>query len=149
MIFILPQVQRLQRSIREKGAEWLSSVFMLGWAAALAMPGNTFAAPQFAAFFRAPFMTEEFWAAVFGAVGGMRIVALYLNGDSPTRGPRCRTAGAAFGFISWTQVSLMLLEATAFRGEPVSTGAIVYATVAFFDSLAILWIASDASYQRK
>lgn len=139
--------ERLHRALQDRGLEWFSAAVMVAWGLTLAMPGNTLAGSNFQAFQRYPFMTETFWATIFGIVGGMRLVALYINGRNP-RTPYARMGGALFGTISWGQVSLLITEGTYGATGIASTGTGVYALLALADLVSIYRAAHDVRYYR-
>jgi hypothetical protein len=92
-------------------------------------------------------MTEEFWACMFGVIGGARLVALYINGRWP-KTPRIRKIGAFFGLVSWAQVAWLITEGTAVKTGVLSTGTGMYALLALADLVSIFRAAFDARYYR-
>jgi hypothetical protein len=128
----------------DRGLEWFSALVMLAWGITLALPGDTLAGPQYAAFGRFG-MTEESWAWVFGVVGSARIAALYINGAWP-RSPHVRMIGSTFGAISWAQVAYLLTLSTYFATGIAATGTAVYSLLALADLFGIARAAFDARY---
>jgi hypothetical protein len=120
---------------------------MLWWALCLAFPGDTLAAPSFTSFHRYDWMTEEFWAGTFGAIGAARLVALYINGRWP-KTPIIRIVGAGFGALSWAQVAWLITEGTFNKNGVLSTGTGMYSILALADLLSIFRASFDARYYR-
>lgn len=137
---------RLLLVFNDRGLEWFSAFVMLGWGLTLITPGDTLAGPQYAAFGRFG-MTEDAWAAVFGAVGLARLVALYINGQWP-KSPHIRMAGSFFGAISWAQVAYLLTVSTYLSTGIANTGTAVYSLLALADLVGIARAAFDARYYR-
>lgn len=130
--------------LNDRGLEWYSAFVMLGWGLTLALPGDTLAAPQYAAFGRFGF-TEGFWAWAFSVVGVSRLIALYINGRWP-RSPHVRMLGSLFGAVSWAQVAYLLTIGTyGVTGVP-ATGTVVYGLLAIADLFGIARAAFDARY---
>ena len=135
---------RFRLAVQDRGLEWFSALVMIGWAVALGLPGDTLAAPAFVEFRRFGF-TEQFWAAVFGIMGGARIAALYINGRWP-RTPYIRMVGSLFGTMSWAQVAWLLFAGGYFATGIPTTGVAVYGLLALADLLSIFRAAFDARY---
>lgn len=130
----------------ERAVEWLSALCMLGWAVVLAQPGNTFQSGPLQEFLRFG-LSEAQFAAAFGAVGALRIGALYINGRWP-RTPIVRMIGSTFGVLLWGQAALALIQAWSTTGV-ASTGIAVYVALAGGELLSIYRAAFDARYQRR
>ena len=124
--------------------EWFSACVMVGWSIILALPGDSLAAPQFAAFHRLG-LTETFWTALFGFVGAGRLVALYINGKSP-RTPYARMLGALFGFLSWGQVAIQVGQGGYNAYGAASTGIAPYGLLAVAELISIYRASYDARY---
>ena len=90
-------------------------------------------------------LTETFWACAFGAIGGLRIAALYINGRSP-RTPYARMIGAFFGFLSWGQVSFLVCEGTMDTLGVVPPGVAVYGILAIVELRSLYRASYDARY---
>ena len=127
-----------------RDTEWLSSLIMCVWALVLAVPGDSLAGPSFSAFHRLG-LTETVWACAFGATGGLRLAALYINGRSP-RTPYARMLGAFFGFISWGQVGFLVYEGTMATLGVVSPGVAVYGVLAAMELRSLYRASYDARY---
>lgn len=137
---------QLSTHMQDRALEWFSALVMLSWGMVLAMPGDTMAGPAYAAFHRFG-TTEDFWAWAFGMMGGIRLVALYINGRWP-RTPVIRMVCATFGAMSWAQVSWMLTEGTYLKSGIATTGTAVYGILALADLFSIFRAAFDARYHR-
>ena len=124
--------------------EWLSSLLMCAWALVLAYPGDSLSGPSFSAFHRYG-MTETFWACAFGAMGGMRLAALYINGRSP-RTPYARMLCAFFGFLAWGQVAFLVLQGTMQTLGVVSPGVAIYGILAVVELRSLYRASYDARY---
>ena len=131
----------------DRSMEWFSASAMLVWCLVLSQPGDTLTlSPSFSEFVRSGF-TETRLAAVFGIIGGSRIVALIINGRWP-RSPLFRISGAILGCVIWGQIAwLQYLGSTA--SGAISTGVGVYALLALADSANIYRAAFDARYHRR
>jgi hypothetical protein len=127
-----------------RDTEWLSAVLMCAWALVLACPGDSFSGPAFLAFHRLG-MTETFWACTFGATGGLRIAALYINGRSP-RTPYARMVGAFFGFLGWGQVGFLIYQGTMGTLGVVSPGVAVYGVLSAVELRSLYRASYDARY---
>lgn len=138
---------RLRSAVHDRGLEWFSALVMVGWAVALGLPGDTLAAPSFSEFRRFGF-TEEFWAAIFGVIGGARISALYINGRWP-RTPYIRMMGSLFGAVSWAQVAWLLFAGGYLNTGIPTTGVAVYGLLALADLLSIFKAAFDVRYHHR
>ena len=127
-----------------RDTEWLSSTIMCVWALVLALPGDSLAGPSFSAFHRLG-LTETFWSCAFGATGGVRLAALYINGRSP-RTPYARMLGAFFGFLSWGQVGFLVYEGTMQTLGVISPGVAVYGVLSAMELRSLYRASYDARY---
>ncbi len=130
-----------------RDTEWLSAILMCAWALVLALPGDSLAGPSFQAFHRLG-MAETFWACSFGATGGLRLAALYINGRSP-RTPYARMVGAFFGFLGWGQVGFLVYQSTMGAWGVVSPGVAVYAILSAVELRSLYRASYDARYVRR
>jgi hypothetical protein len=138
-------MSRHQSQNRERALEWLSAFIMVAWGIILAQDGNTLSAPSFREFV-AHGMSEDALAYVFGAVGGVRIAALYINGRWP-RTPLLRMIGAGAGLLLWGQIASMFAISYA-RSGTAGTGFAAYGSLALAEIFSIYWAAFDARYNR-
>ncbi|RYC29282.1 hypothetical protein D3273_24825 [Lichenibacterium minor] len=127
-----------------RDTEWLSSFIMCVWALVLAAPGDSLAGPSFSAFHRLG-LTETVWSCAFGATGGLRLAALYINGRSP-RTPYARMLGAFFGFLSWGQVGFLVYDGTMQALGVVSPGVAVYGVLSAMELRSLYRASYDARY---
>lgn len=131
----------------DRSMEWFSAASMLVWCLVLSQPGDSLAAsPSFSEFVRSGF-SETRLAAVFGVVGGARLVALLINGRWP-RSPLFRMTGAMIGCVIWGQIAwLQYLGSTA--SGAISTGVGIYALLALADCANVYRAAFDVRYHRR
>lgn len=127
-----------------RDTEWLSAILMCVWALVLAWPGDSLAGPSFSAFHRLG-MTETLFACAFGATGGLRLAALYINGRSP-RTPYARMVGAFLGFLGWGQVAFLIYEGTMQTLGVVSPGVAVYGVLSAMELRSLYRASYDARY---
>lgn len=131
----------------DRSMEWFSASAMLVWCLVLAQPGDTLTlSPSFSEFVRSG-LTETRLAAIFGLVGGARIVALIINGRWP-RSPLFRMSGAMLGCMIWAQIAWLQYLGSAASGA-ISTGVGVYALLALADLANIYRAAFDVRYHRR
>jgi hypothetical protein len=138
-------MSRHQQQARERGLEWLSAIIRVAWGVILAQPGDTLSAANFQQFV-AHGMTEEALAYVFGATGGVRLAALYINGRWP-RTPLLRMIGAGAGLLLWGQIASMFGTSYLATGN-AGTGFAAYGCLAMAEIFSIYWAAFDARYNR-
>ncbi len=130
-----------------RDTEWMSSALMCVWALVLTLPGDGLAGPSFSAFHRLG-LTETFWACAFGATGGLRLAALYINGRSP-RTPYARMLGAFVGFLSWGQVAFLVYQGTMQSLGVISPGVAVYGVLSAMELRSLYRASYDARYVRR
>ncbi|EIZ83709.1 hypothetical protein WYO_3722 [Methylobacterium sp. GXF4] len=126
--------------------EWCMATMMILIAVTLAMPGDTMerAALRPIAEMGA---TEENMALFFGAVGVLRVMALYLNGhiNNIVVGPKgayIRAVGAAAGCFIMGQLTGALVF-DAFKADAPSFVIPVFGTLAGFEALSVYIAALD------
>jgi hypothetical protein len=116
-------------------SEWEHAFIMLAIGAVLAAPVQTMAGPLFQ-----PLLSiadEWAWAVMFLAMGGLRAVALIINGLAPAGSPAVRVLVASFALTTWLFVTAVFLAAA-----PVGYwAASVYAVLALFE-VRIMWSAT-------
>lgn len=81
------------------------------------------------------FVSSDFVAAFFIAVGAMRIAALTANGHWPKYGPWLRSAGAGAGAVIWSQMFLSLIAVSP--DDLTSLGAPVYFVLTMVEFISI------------
>ena len=113
--------RRLFSSSSTKSVEWLMALFMLGWAATLAMPGSTFTISSYRDF-AALGLGETDLAIAYGILGMGRVVLLIANG-SFRRGPEVRFACSAAGAFTWFVTAGLFLAPVFAHGAPVPVAA--------------------------
>ncbi|MDX6806592.1 hypothetical protein [Terrihabitans rhizophilus] len=138
-------MSRHQQQARERGLEWLSSIIMVAWGIILAQPGDTLSAANFSES-AAHGVAEDGLAYVFGALGGVRLAALYINGRWP-RTPLLRMIGAGAGLLLWGQIASMFGTSYLATGN-AGTGFAAYGCLAMAEIFSIYWAAFDARYNR-
>jgi hypothetical protein len=80
-------------------------------------------------------LTGDFIAWFFIAVGTVRIVALIANGRWPKYGPWLRSVGALVGALVWSQMFLGLIVVTP--DDLTSLGAPVYFVMTWVELISI------------
>ena len=144
-IFIRAAVDEPLLKHQERATEWLSSFFMIAWAAALAGKGDTFALAGYHEFARQGLDANQ-CATFLAIVGTMRIASLIINGAWP-RSPIIRLVGASFGVTIWATVSILLWMGT-YRDLHVATpGSFVYGLMVVFEFLSIYRATLDVRYR--
>ena len=127
-----------------RDTEWLSAFLMCAWALVLSLPGDSLAGPAFSAFHRLN-LTEPVWALAFGATGGLRVAALYINGRSP-RTPYARMLGAFLGFLGWGEVGLLVQQGTSAAHGVAAPDLAVYGLLAAMELRSLYRASYDARY---
>lgn len=77
-------------------------------------------------------------------VGWFRGVALFLNGNWPTWGPRVRALGAMLGAGVWMQMDISLIRLIPEQGTPPSPGIPVYSALVIAELISTYRAAADA-----
>ena len=116
-----PRHRLLFSASSTKSVEWLMTLFMLGWAVTLAMPGSTFTISSYRDF-AALGLTETDLAIAYGILGMGRVVLLIANG-SFRRGPEVRFACSAVGAFTWFVSAGLFLAPVIVHGAPVPVSA--------------------------
>ncbi len=119
--------------------EWLGAWVAAAFAAALALPGQTFTLSH--SFDRmAAVMPEGAWAVAIAAIAAVRMTALLVNGHWQ-RTPLLRAVTAALGAGLWTYVALLFVQPT----WPQSTGVGAYFVIAVFEFRSTMRAGKDAA----
>lgn len=133
------------KHVEGRALEYYCAIVMLGWAAVMALPGDTLAAGSLK-----PLLSigiQEAWVAgVYGAMGAARLVTLVVNGRWP-HGPYLRIAGAGLGFALWMQVVVVIVINSLNTGL-VTTGIAVYFPMAMAELYSVYRASSDGRYTR-
>jgi hypothetical protein len=140
--------RRIASALIEHGraTEWLTSLVLLGFAGALALPGDTMQSTGFAAF-RAVGLDEASIVMVLTLVAGGRLTALYINGNWQ-RTPELRAAGAVVGAVIFGFLAFAFGWPYLAGFGNASTGASTYSVLALFDILAAYRSGADARLSR-
>lgn len=126
-----------------RATEWLTSFILLGFAVALAAPGDTLASSAgFRAFVQFN-LSEASISTPLAIIAVLRIVALQINGRW-RRSPLLRLAGAVLGAALFSILGMAFLWPSLIYGAPLSTGVATYFLLAFFDGLSAYRSAADA-----
>ena len=104
-----------------KSVEWLMALFMLGWAATLAVPGSTFKLSIYRDFV-ALGLSETNLATAYGILGMSRVALLMAHG-SFRRGPEVRFACSALGAFTWFVTAGLFLAPVLVAGAPMPVAA--------------------------
>jgi hypothetical protein len=88
-----------------RSVEWLLAGLMIAWGIGLMLPGNTMDLEQFR--YLGALAPEPVWAAWSISIGGLRLVALYING-SYYRTPLIRATCSVLGIIWWMVLGYLL-----------------------------------------
>lgn len=131
---------RFNHKFTSRATEWLFAVFLVGWCVMLFAFPSMFDAPGTSAQFA---MLDRMFGQVAvafscGAMGIVRLVALWINGRSSGT-PFIRMAMAFFSCFFWWQISLGLF----LSGVP-TTGWAMYPAILLFEMVNVLRAASDA-----
>jgi len=145
---ILMLLVRVFDGIREhfpvRAIEWLFAIILFNWGLTLVMPHEVFAAhPAFA--MMATIASEMDWGIGAMVVGGLRFVALVLNGTFADKwyarySPHVRAGLAGLSCFFWMQIALSLLASDG----PSGTGLAVYPAILWFEVFCAFRAARDA-----
>lgn len=134
-------INRPGRHCRYRLFEWISTIMMLGIGMSLLLSPATVRTEPF--LYLMQFGFSSFGLGIlFGALGSLRIVALYLNGRLPTYGPRARALGALVGSAIWGEMLASLLSITIATGM-MSIGHALFAPLMFGDLVSCYRAAAD------
>lgn len=119
--------ERIRRAVRYGQTRWAEiwlSWIAVGVGLVLLGPTNTFSAPSFRAI--ASVVSETTAGSLCVFFGGVRLVALWVNGRRGRETSLIRTFGCLGGFAFWLAIAIGFLMAA----PPVVTGVAVYAILA-------------------
>lgn len=121
-----------------RSVEWLLAAMMVAWGVGLLLPGDTMALTQYRLLRD---MAPEFvWAAWSIGIGGLRFVALYVNG-SWRRTPLIRAGCAVFGIIWWLLLAVLFIPASV---GPMPAGLMWFPVFIIFEGYSAFRGARDA-----
>lgn len=123
-----------------RSVEWLLASMMVAWGVGLMLPGDTMSLPQYRLL--GAIAPEYVWAAWSVSIGGIRVLALYING-SWRRTPLFRVAGASLGMIWWLVLGF-LFKAAADGSGAISAGLLWFPVFIFFEGYSIVRGARDS-----
>jgi len=121
--------------------EWCAATMMLLMAFTLAMPGDTMERNALRPIAEMGF-SEANMATVFGSVGAIRVMALFLNGfiNNQRVGPKgayARAFGAAVGCLIMGQFTFALIYDAVEVAHAPSLNIAVFGTIAGFEALSV------------
>lgn len=128
--------------MKNRRVEYLSASIMVGWAAILALPGNTIRENDAFSSFIDRGWTETELAVLLGVAGVTWLGALWVNGHH-RRSPVVRCLAAMVGALTWSHVCILLVT-NAIQSGVASTGIAVYGLLALFDLFSCYRSAADA-----
>jgi hypothetical protein len=120
-----------------RSVEWLLASLMVAWGVGLSVPGNTMDLPAYRLL--GALAPEPVWAAWSLGIGGLRMVALYING-SWRRTPLIRTLGAMFGVIWWLVLAFCFASADI---SPMPAAVMWYPVLIAFEGYSVARGARD------
>jgi len=112
---------------------------MLAWGIGLLLPGDTLTLPQYRLL--GEIAPEPVWAAWSVCVGGLRLVALYING-SWRRTPLIRSSCSIFGMIWWTLLMVLFLGSRT--AGPIGAGMLWFPIFILFEGYSAYRSARDS-----
>lgn len=122
-----------------RSVEWLLACMMVAWGIGLMLPGDTMEIPRYRLL--GAIMPDYGWAAWSIAIGGVRMVALYING-AWRRTPLVRAVCAMLGLIWWIVLGF-LFSAGADPGAP-TPGLLWFPVFIGFEGYSIIRGARDS-----
>lgn len=120
----------------DRALEWQYAAMMIAWGLYLWLPMETFKQPQYALL--KAIAPEVVWGAFSLALGSVRMMALYINGNI-RHTPLVRCVGAGLGVIWWIVLTFLFLTGS----EPPPAGATFYPVFVLFEGWAVLRSAGD------
>lgn len=131
----------------DRAIEWLCAGITLWWAIALALPGDILSGPAFVAFNRVGW-PQSTWMLLFAFSGGVRVIALWVNGRWP-KTPIIRMFASIFGAFVWTQLAWLFYQSSLMNHGPFQTGMGVYGLLAAAEVFSTFRAAHDARYYHR
>jgi len=137
-------VVRVARGITDhfpaRASEWALSLVLLNWGWTLMLPGSVFGTSS--AFVEmAKWASEPVWGWACFLMGGIRFVALFVNGTFPSFrfSPHVRSLMSFFSCAFWFTISFGILQANV-----PTTGLAVYPVLLLLDMYNAYRAAGDA-----
>lgn len=122
--------------------EWYAHSNALGWAAVLALPGDSLQSSGFRSLWLQGW-SEVMLAAALTLVGAVGCMALWANGAKPRGSPRFRSLAAAGGIVLYSQLFASLIS-DYFVSGIFRFGLVTYGLMAVFCVYACYQSARDA-----
>lgn len=124
---------RVRISVSDRLQEWTSSAIMLSMGLLLCFPEHLIISRGLSLMFDR--FSISGLAFFFGTVGVARVLALIVNGNVPTYGPRVRMIGACLAVPVWTFLAMTLIVDAFFLGR-VAVGLAFYGPLAVSDGIS-------------
>lgn len=138
MIIVRSQqvLRRIRTRFRSRILEWEHAIIMFLWGfIVLANPG-VFEGPGFVAFVGGPYL----WGGCVVIAGGLRIIALCVNGYMARPTALVRAFAAVSGILLFAAISLGFLFSWRW-----STALAVYPVIGFFGLFSLYWSVFDVA----
>lgn len=128
-------IDLLMRHFEKRLFELAMTVAMMGEGLLLMLSPRSIEASSF----RYLIDVVPIWLCIilFAWLGGARIIALALNGHWMPHGAYVRAVGAVAGAFMWAQMGASLLVNNMAKGDPVSPGIPIYATLTLFEVVSV------------
>lgn len=135
-------VRGVTAHFRARAGEWALATMLVIWGWLVYLPEEMFTSPAYAIMRLTA--REEVWGMAALIVGGIRLIALILNGTFWKTwygrfSPHIRSIMAGLSCFVWSQISLGLL----LSGE-ATTGLAIYPVLLLFDFYNVMSAAGDA-----
>ena len=113
---------------------------MLAWGMGLMLPGDSMSLPQYRLL--KELAPEPVWAAWSLGIGGLRFIALYINGHW-RKTPLIRMSCAILGMVWWVILGFLFINA-AEPGRPFTAGLLWFPVFILFEGYSAIRSAGDA-----
>lgn len=142
-------MRRIISSILDNGRalEWGAACALLSLAVTMAIPGETTALNGFRAL-RGLGLDDASAGVLFGVIGTLRIVALYING-SWRKSPTLRMIGAIAGASIFSMMAAGFAWPFLSGDSALSSAPGIYTTLALFDALSIYRSGGDVRLAKR
>lgn len=132
-----------------RALEWATSAVLLGFAVALALPGNTLDASQSYSGFTQMGLDEAAMVLCLSIVAMMRMTGLWING-AWKRSPLLRMIGAILGAGFFLSLAAVFAVPYALGAAPaINTGVTSYLVLGLADLLAAHRAAADVGHSQR